>query len=332
MVCALVFLGQFFNKLSNILESLHCIDYECEVAILSIRIELHSYAEQQKPKGRKMKIIHVTDMHFGPYHWSAHNDALLKRINAFDADIVINTGDMTTDSSEDEFQQAHDFLKEIQCNNIVSILGNHDKFSKRSHEYFRKYIYDGKFIEPNQERIKKPDFYLTKENVSIDNILYDTNFVRSFNINDKKVLFLALDTCVLNKHYGFMEEEVLYSMSEIIKATPHDLILMCTHHSILASDNHPLINSKRITDFVLEHNVKANFCGHTHEMDIVEVRDLVNGGSYRQFMCSTMSGSMTEREDNMYCTYENFGEPNEKITIIRMYPEGQNIRFEETHI
>ncbi len=279
-----------------------------------------------------MKIIHITDMHFGPYHWSANNDVILEHINDFGADLIINTGDMTTDSLEDEFQQAHDFLNKIQCNNIISILGNHDKSSKRSHEFFRKYIYDGKFIEPDKSKIKKPNFYLNKKTVNIDNVLYDANYVRSFHINDKKVLFLALDTCLMNKHYGFMEEEVLHSMSDIIKSTPHDLILMCTHHSILTADNLPLTNSKRITDFMLEHNIKANFCGHTHEMDMVEIKDIVRGGSYRQFMCSTMSGKMVEREDNMYCTYENFGESNEKITILRMYPNEENIRFEETHI
>ncbi|MFP6729068.1 MAG: metallophosphoesterase, partial [Alphaproteobacteria bacterium] len=83
-----------------------------------------------------MKIIHITDMHFGPYQWAGNNALLLERLNEFEADLVFNTGDMTTDSLEDEFQQAGDFLSKINCANIVSILGNHDKFSRRSHDFF----------------------------------------------------------------------------------------------------------------------------------------------------------------------------------------------------
>ena len=45
-----------------------------------------------------MKIVHISDMHFGPYHWSANNDILLERINSFKPDLVFNTGDSTTDS------------------------------------------------------------------------------------------------------------------------------------------------------------------------------------------------------------------------------------------
>jgi len=41
-----------------------------------------------------MKIIHITDLHFGPYQWAGNNVLLLDRLNEFEADLVFNTGDM----------------------------------------------------------------------------------------------------------------------------------------------------------------------------------------------------------------------------------------------
>ena len=81
-----------------------------------------------------MNILHISDMHFGPRHWDGDDQILLEKINSFDADIVINTGDNTTDGMEDECADAGRFLKAITCKNVISTLGNHDKRNVRSHE------------------------------------------------------------------------------------------------------------------------------------------------------------------------------------------------------
>ncbi|MBL4588518.1 MAG: metallophosphoesterase [Alphaproteobacteria bacterium] len=280
-----------------------------------------------------MKIIHITDLHFGPYQWNGNNDKLLERINAFNADLVFNTGDMTTDSLEDEFQQAHDFLAKIKCNNIVSILGNHDKFSRRSHDFFRKYIYDGQFVEPkDRSKVKKRRVYMNKDVVTLEGYLYEANFVRLFDIKGKKVMVVALDTCVMHQHTGFMEEEILHTISDIIKRTPHDCILMLTHHPVLSTDNEPLYSSKHITSFINKHKIGAVFCGHTHDVAMIKVNDILHNHTYRQFICGSMSGRTTVHDVNMYCSYENFGEEDEKIIITRMYPEGEDINFVDTAV
>ena len=116
-----------------------------------------------------MKIVHITDLHFGPYQWHGNNDVLLERINAFGADFVFNTGDMTTDSQEDEFKQAQAFLDKIECENVVSIMGNHDKFSRRSHDFFRKYIYDGDFVEPkDKSKVTKKRVYMDEDILTLE--------------------------------------------------------------------------------------------------------------------------------------------------------------------
>ncbi len=278
-----------------------------------------------------MKILHITDMHFGPYHWLGNNAILLERLNALNADFIFNTGDMTTDSLEDEFQQTQDFLSQLTCENVISILGNHDKFSRRSHNFFCKYIYDGPFVEPkDKSKIKKRRFYMNKDILALDGYLYDANFVRSFEIGNEKIMVIALDTCVMHQHTGDMEEEVLHAIADIIKNTKHDRIIMLTHHPVLSCDNLPLNNSKRITDFIVEHKIEAVFCGHTHEVEMVEVKDIINNHNYRSFMGGSLSSRTIARDANMYCAYENFGTKDEKITITRMYPEGDKIKFIDT--
>ena len=37
-----------------------------------------------------MNILHISDLHIGPRHWEGNDKILLKKINSFNADIVIN--------------------------------------------------------------------------------------------------------------------------------------------------------------------------------------------------------------------------------------------------
>ena len=57
-------------------------------------------------------------MHFGPRHWLGKSELLLEKLNSYAADIVINTGDNTTDALESEFAAAGNFLKSINCPQI----------------------------------------------------------------------------------------------------------------------------------------------------------------------------------------------------------------------
>ena len=59
----------------------------------------------------KMNILHISDMHFGPRHWLGKSELLLEKLNSYAIDIVINTGDNTTDSLENEFEAAGEFFK-----------------------------------------------------------------------------------------------------------------------------------------------------------------------------------------------------------------------------
>ena len=56
--------------------------------------------------------------------------------------------DNTTDGLESEFQEVGSFLKSIESENVISVIGNHDKRNMRGSEFFKKYLYDPEIIYP----------------------------------------------------------------------------------------------------------------------------------------------------------------------------------------
>jgi len=280
-----------------------------------------------------MNILHISDLHFGPRHWDGNDKSLIKKINSFDADIVINTGDNTTDGLEDEYAKAGRFLKAIKCKHVISIIGNHDKRNMRSHELFRKYIYNPEIIFiPEMEKTKKKHLFLNREITKVFDNFTDINFIKAISINRKKVLLICIDTNELYRDDGYVEKEVLEAVSKKIKQTEHDLPLLLIHHSLLGTDECPLINSSSLIDFVHEHKIENVFCGHTHELELMRTTDLYSGKSFTQFMCGSLSSINHVNDDNMFLYYENLGDDNMHLRLVRIFEKGGKVEFQEEMI
>jgi len=277
-----------------------------------------------------MNILHISNLHFGPRHWEGDDQILLEKINSFDADIVINTGDSTTDGLEDEYAEAGRFLKGINCKNVISIIGNHDKRNMRAHELFRKYIYNPEIIYPSKiAKTTKKQLFLNREITKVSKNFTDINFIKSISVNGKTVLIISVDSNELYSDDGFAEEEILHAISEKIDQTEYDLPLLLIHHSILGTDEAPLKNSSRLIDFVQKHKIENVFCGHTHELELRRTTDLYRGHSFTQFMCGTLSSCNHANDDNMFLYYENMGSNDMHLYLVRIFPEKGNMHFKE---
>ncbi len=280
-----------------------------------------------------MNILHISDLHFGPRHWDGNDKVLIKKINSFNSDIIINTGDNTTDGLEDEYVKAGRFLKALKCKNIISIIGNHDKRNMRSHELFRKYIYNPEIIYiPEMEKTKKQHLFLDREITKVRDNFTDINFIKSVSINKQVVLIISIDSNELYRDEGYVEIEVLNAVSKQIKQMEYDLPLLLIHHSILGTDECPLKNSASIIDFVHEHNIENVFCGHTHELEIMQTTDLYKGNSFTQFMCGSLSSNNHINDDNMFLYYENMGSENMHLFLIRIFFKEGLVTFKEEKI
>ena len=277
-----------------------------------------------------MNILHVSDLHFGTRHWNGNDETLLDKINSYPADLVINTGDSTSDGLESEYQDAARFLKGITCKNLISVVGNHDKRNMRSHEYFAKYIDNGEIILPlKQELTTKKDLYLRRDITKVNNYFTDLNFIKLITINGMTVLVICIDSNILYKDEGFVEEEILKNISLKIEQIKYDRSLMLIHHSILTGDVTPLLNPLVLTGFVRKHNVEAVFCGHTHLLDLRKSTDLYFDSSFTQYLVGSLSSSNRVGDDNNFLFLENWGTSKMQIHLIRILLEDGGMSFVE---
>ena len=277
-----------------------------------------------------MNLLHISDLHFGPRHWDGNDKSLIKKINSFDADIIINTGDSTTDGLEDEYIKAGRFLKAIKCENIISIIGNHDKRNMRSHELFRKYIYNPEIIYiPEMEKTNKQHLFLNREITRVRDNFTDINFIKSLSINKQTILIISIDSNELYRDEGYVEKEVLNAVSRKIKQMEYDFPILLIHHSVLGTDECPLKNSSSVIDFVHEHQIKNVFCGHTHELELMQTTDLYNGNSFTQYMCGSLSSINHTNDDNMFLYYENLGSNDNHLYLVRIFLDKGQVHFKE---
>ncbi len=277
-----------------------------------------------------MNLLHISDMHFGTRHWTGNSEMLLEKLNSYAADIVINTGDNTSDSLESEFKAAGNFLNSIKCNNIISIAGNHDKRNMRSRDFFSKYINDINVIRPlDSEKCRKKNIFLDEYTTGIEESFTDINFIQMLSVNGKSLLVVCLDTNELYQDNGFVDQEILRSVSHQIDQLTYDEIILLNHHSILDTDSDPLFNSGRIIDFVRKHNIEHVFCGHTHKLELMKSIDLYRQHSFIQYKNGSLSSHNTPNDSNMFLFYENLGGKAMKVHVIRIFIEGEQLIFRE---
>lgn len=277
-----------------------------------------------------MNLLHISDMHFGTRHWKGNNQLLLDKINSYSVDVVLNTGDNTTDGLRGEFEAAGKFLKSINCDNIISIVGNHDKRNMLSQDFFREYIDNVDVIRPKDpEKCTKDKLYLDQFTTGIKELFTDINFLKKIYVDGKELLIVCLDTSEFYKDNGYVDKEVLQAVSLEIEKSTYDDIILLNHHSILETDSDPLYNSGRVIDFVRKHNIEHVFCGHTHKLALMKSTDLYHQHSFVQYKNGSLSSFNSPNDSNMFIYFENFGEKEMKIHVIRIFNEGEQIIFKE---
>jgi len=277
-----------------------------------------------------MNLLHISGLHLGPRHWEGNDHALLAKINSYDADIVINTGDNTTDGLETEFIKAGRFIKGIKCKNVISTIGNHDKRNMRSHELFRKYICNSEIITiPESTKTRKKHLFLNREITKVHDNFTDVNSIKQIEVNGKRILVIGIDSNELYSDDGFVEKEVLDAVSKEINQIAYDILLLLTHYSILGTDECPLKNSAVLIDFVHKHKIEYVFCGHTHDLELMRTTDLYKKHSFNHFRCGSLSSCNIEKDDNMFVYYQNLGEENMHLHLIRIFQEQGEVSFKE---
>ena len=72
------------------------------------------------------RILHISDLHFGPPFVPAVADALLQTIPLIEPDVIVISGDLTQRAKRHQFEQARAFFDRLQPVPLLVIPGNHD--------------------------------------------------------------------------------------------------------------------------------------------------------------------------------------------------------------
>ena len=152
------------------------------------------------------------------------------------------------------------------------------------------------------------------------------------SIDGESILLVCLDTNTLYSDKGYVDTEILRSLSYDINKTSYDKIMLLNHHSILDTDSDPLFNSRIVVEFVRKHNIEHVFCGHTHQLSVMKSTDLYHKHSFTQYKNGSLSSANTPNDTNMFLYYKNLGSASMEIHIIRVTAEGEGLKFEEEMI
>ncbi len=280
-----------------------------------------------------MNILHLSDLHFGPRHWDGDDEVLLEKINSYPADVVIDTGDTTTDGREREYAEARRFLDKIDCEYFVAVIGNHDKRNTVGHELFKEYVFNPQVLYPSSHRqTQKQKLFVDRKITKLKEDFTDVNFLELLTIDGKRVLFIGIDNTLVFNDNGFVEESILNTIEEKLHGMTYDLPLLLTHYPLLGTDMDLFMNSRRLIDFVNSQKIEFVFCGHDHLLRLEKSCDLYAKHRFYHFMCGTTGGANTRGDDNVFLFYENVGDDNFHLYLIRMLHKDGRLEFKEEKI
>lgn len=94
------------------------------------------------------KLLHISDLHFGPPYLPKVGAALLRIAPTLAADAIVVSGDLTQRAKRQQFSDARDFLEQLPALPRVVVPGNHDvplyrvaERLLRPHALYQEYIH-----------------------------------------------------------------------------------------------------------------------------------------------------------------------------------------------
>lgn len=197
--------------------------------------------------GVMMKLVHLSDLHFGTEH-SNLLTPLLNKVNDLSPDMIIISGDFTQRAKAFQFQAARHFINKLNCKDILCVPGNHDI---PLHNLLSRMLYPFK----KYQKYISPDLNPSYQNNEI--VILGINSATPFKIMDGHVsqtqLSLMLD---------FFNHEKRTSQ---IKA-----IFM--HHNMIQPQLHKvLINLDEVLHCLADCGVKLILSGHLHDAFIEKI-------------------------------------------------------------
>ena len=246
------------------------------------------------------KIIHLSDLHFGA-HDPVIVDAVERRLDEEQAELVVISGDFTQRAHTDQFQQAADFIARVRAagHEVLAVPGNHDV---PLYDVFRR------FLSP-----------LTRYKKFIDDTLCP--FIQ---IDGAAVLGINTARSLTFKN-GHISHEQMDHIRETFAATDvHQPRILVTHHPLFALPvgdgpelGHLMEDQQDALTAIAEAGVDLLLAGHNHRASINDAASLAKGAGKALVIQAGTATSVRVRGEEQSFNRIEIDESGIRITVQR---------------
>jgi 3',5'-cyclic AMP phosphodiesterase CpdA len=222
-----------------------------------------------------LTLLHISDLHFGPFYVPAVGESLLQAAHRLRPDIIVASGDFTQRAKPDEFRAARQYLERLPPATQVLVPGNHDVPLYRI-----------------LERLLAP-YALYREYLSdaLDVVVRPPNAV-----------IVALNSTAPKRAItnGRIRRRQLDLCAEAFTSAPEDVarIVVTHHHWAPVPDyekSEVMPGAKAALDVLTELRVDLILSGHLHRASIVNSLDVYAGRDRTHGILIVQCGTSTSR-------------------------------------
>ena len=253
------------------------------------------------------KILHISDLHFGPPFVPAVGEALLRAIPGLAPDAIVVSGDLTQRARRDQFEQARRYFDRLSDYPMLIIPGNHDVALWRIFE-----------------RLFKPHA------LYCEIITPDLNPV----LRVGNAVLVGLDSTAPRRSIsnGRLDRQQLEHSEKVFAGIPEDKVrIVVAHHQFAPGHDRVLDVSmpgaQRAIDAFVEQNVEMILGGHLHRSYIGSSLDFFPGHHRDRGVIIVQCGTTTssrgkgrERNENTFNLIET-GSKTLTVTHYLYYEE-----------
>ncbi len=202
------------------------------------------------------RLIHLSDLHFGA-HDPEIVDAVERKVNEAEPDLVVISGDFTQRARTEQFQEACRFLERLRDagHEVLAVPGNHDVP-----------LYDvlRRFLSPLTRYTRYIDDTLCPMQEIPGGVVLGINTARSFTFKDGRI----------------NEDQMRFIRDTFDRTDPDAMRILVTHHPLFALDvggntTKAVGRHELALDAIAEAGVDMLLAGHNHDAAVHSARDLV---------------------------------------------------------
>ncbi|NQV70711.1 MAG: metallophosphoesterase [Pseudohongiella sp.] len=233
------------------------------------------------------RILHISDLHFGPPFVPAVAEALLQTLPSLALDAIVVSGDLTQRAKRHQFEQARAFFDRFPDLPLLVIPGNHDVALWRIFErFFKPHALYCKIITPDLNPVLRVG----------------------------NVLLVGLDSTAPRHSIsnGRLYPHQLRHAEEAFAAVPDEVTRIVVAHHHFAPGHDPVFDiampgAQRAIDCFVEQKVEMILGGHLHRSYIGSSLDFFPGHHRDRGVIIVQCGTTTsnrgkgrEREENTF--------------------------------